>query len=127
MTRERKDTGQKGEDLAARYLQRKGCRIVCRNYRCNIGEIDLVVEDSGVIVIVEVRTKRVPCMVHPEETITWTKATRLIRLAEHYLASRGQDDQPWRIDVIAVEMDSQDVPLRIERYQDAVADAVRQH
>lgn len=125
MTRERKDTGQKGEDLAARYLQGEGCRIVCRNYRCQIGEIDLVAEDSGVVVIVEVRTKRVPCMVRPEETITWTKATRLIRLAEHYLATTGQEDRPWRVDVVAIEMDSADLPLRIERYRDAVAEVVR--
>lgn len=125
MTRERKDTGQKGEELAARYLQGKGCRIVRRNYRCNIGEIDLVAEDSGVVVIVEVRTKRVPCMVRPEETITWAKATRLVRLAEHYLASTGQDDRPWRVDVVAIEMDSDDTPLRIERYQDAVAEVTR--
>ncbi len=122
MTRERKNTGQKGEDLAARYLERQGCRVVRRNYRCNIGEIDLVAEDAGVVVIVEVRAKRVPCMVRPEETITRAKATRLMRLAEHYLVSTGQEDRPWRVDVVAIEMDSQDTPLRIERYLDAVAE-----
>lgn len=125
MTRERKETGQKGEDLAARYLQDQGCRIVCRNYRCNIGEIDLVAMDGNEVIIVEVRTKRVPCMVRPEETITRTKATRLIRLAEYYLASTGQEECPWRVDVVAIEMGSGDLPLRIERYQDAVAEVVR--
>lgn len=125
MTRERKDTGQKGEELAARYLQSKGYRILCRNYRCRFGEIDLVAEDKDAVVIVEVRTRRAPCMVRPEETITWIKATRLIRLAEHYLASTSQDDRPWRVDVVAVEVDSEDMPLRIEQYLDAVAEVVR--
>jgi putative endonuclease len=124
MTRERKDTGQKGEDLAAEYLLGKGYRILCRNYRCHIGEIDLVAEHAGEVVIVEVRTKRAPCMVRPEETITPAKATRLVRLAEHYLVSTGQDERPWRVDVVAIEIGPEGKPVRIEQYQDAVADIV---
>jgi putative endonuclease len=124
VARDRKDTGDKGEELVAAHLQGKGYRIARRNYRCSLGEIDIIAEDGDEIVVIEVRTRRMPCLVRPEETITRAKAARLVRLAEHYLDSTGQEERPWRVDVVAVEMDSSDRPLRVEQYRDAVAEVL---
>ncbi|MHB0868968.1 MAG: YraN family protein [Chloroflexota bacterium] len=124
MTEDRQATGRRGEQLAARYLERAGCRVVARNYRCALGELDLVVEGPEGLIFVEVRTRRQPCLVLPEETITTAKARRLARLAEWYLASRGEEERPWRVDLIAVELSPTGDLIRLERFQDAISGVV---
>ncbi len=124
MTDRRREAGSRGEQLAASYLEQEGYRVVRRNYRCPLGEIDLVVEGPDGLVFVEVRTKRVPCLFRPEETIGRSKALRLVRLAEHYLDATGQQERPWRVDVVAVELGAGDEPTRIERFSDATSDVV---
>jgi putative endonuclease len=121
MTSERQRTGREGEDLAARYLEREGCRVVARNYRCPLGELDLVVEGPEGIVFVEVRTKRQPCTVRPEETITRPKALRLARLAEWYMATTKQEERPWRVDLIAVELGTGDRVRRLQWFRDVTS------
>jgi Holliday junction resolvase-like predicted endonuclease len=83
-----------------------------------------VVQGDEGIVFVEVRTKRRPCLFSPEETITYSKARRLVRLAEHYLVATSQEESPWRVDLVAVELGSRGEPVRIERFRDATADLV---
>ncbi len=97
---------------------------MARNYRCPIGELDLVADGPEGLIFVEVRTKRQPCLVRPEETITRAKAQRLLRLAQWYLAACGQDDRPWRVDVIAVELDAEGRLQRLERFPDATSGVV---
>lgn len=124
MTADRQRTGRSGEDLAARFLEKAGCRVVARNYRCPVGELDLVVEGPEGLVFVEVRTKSQPCLLHPEETITRGKALHLLRSAEWYLSATGQEDRPWRVDLIAVELSAEGKPVRIERILDATSGVV---
>lgn len=126
MTRERKETGARGEEHAARFLRRKGYRILDRNYRCPVGELDIVAEDGGMLAFVEVRTRRAPCLVRPEETVNWTKAQRVARLADYYVVARGLEERAWRMDVVSVQVDSEGSPISIELFQDALADAMRQ-
>lgn len=124
MTSDRQRTGRLGEDLAARYLEREGYKVVARNFRCALGEMDLVAEGAGGTLFVEVRTKRRPCTVTPEETITRAKAMRLVRLAEWYMAESGREDRPWRVDLIAVELGADGRPVRLERFPDVTSDFV---
>jgi putative endonuclease len=121
MADRRRETGQAGEAIASAYLERKGYSIVARNYRCRVGEIDLVAKGPDGLVFVEVRARRHDPMVAPEETIGRAKAGRMIRSAEQYLMGTGQEDVPWRLDVVAVEMGEGGQPVRIEHYQDAVS------
>ncbi len=121
MTSDRQRTGREGEDLAGRYLEKEGCRVVARNYRCRLGELDLVVEGPDGVIFVEVRTKRQPCLVRPEETITRPKALRLARLAEWYLAATGQEERPWRVDLMAVELSAEGKLLRMQRFLDVTS------
>jgi putative endonuclease len=119
------ETGARGEEHAARFLEGRGYRILCRNYRCPLGELDLVAEDSGMLAFVEVRTRRKGAMVRPEETVDWTKASRVARLAAHYLAAHDLEDRPWRIDVASVYVDSAGIPASVELFQDVMADLTR--
>ncbi len=124
MSNERRDAGRLGERMAASFLESRTYRVVQRNYRCRFGEIDLVVEGAEGLVFVEVRTKRRPCLFEPEETITPAKARRMATLAEHYLAATKQQERPWRVDVVAVELDRGGEPARIEHFKDAISDLV---
>ena len=109
MTDERKATGARGEMIAGAYLRRKGFAIRATNWRCRLGEIDIVAQEGPVLVFVEVRTRSSARLGTPEESITPAKRRRLADLAQIYLLfldSAGQPwAGPWRIDVIALQMD----------------------
>ncbi|HEY4688115.1 MAG TPA: YraN family protein [Anaerolineae bacterium] len=120
MADQRRALGQAGEALAVRELERHGYRIVARNWRCPVGEIDVVAEQDGVRVFVEVRTRRGNERGTPLESITPAKQAKLIETAQTYLQENGPDDRDWRIDVVAVEMSPRGQLLRIEVIENAV-------
>ena len=91
------------ERLAADYLSQSGFTILHSNYTCKGGELDLVCDDSGTIVFVEVRARASSRFGTPEETISFTKRRRLVHAATHYLATQRVGDRPCRFDVIAIE------------------------
>lgn len=97
-----KDTlGKRGEQLAAQYLVAHGYRVIDRNWRCALGEIDLVVAATGETVIVEVKTRSSVAFGHPFEAVTAEKLARLRRLAIEWCVQSGVHS-PIRIDVVAV-------------------------
>jgi len=102
MSEERQSLGRWGEEEAARYLCRKGMRIVERNLRTPLGEIDLVVRDRKTLAFVEVKTRRTRAFGTPQEAVGPRKQRQIIRSAQWYLASgKGLGLQP-RFDVLAV-------------------------
>ena len=117
---DRRARGADGERLAAAWLERAGCRILARNYRCAAGEVDLVVEDQGELVFVEVRIRRVGGMVGPEESVTIAKQRRILRAAERYLQATQGMDRPWRVDLVAVEVDGAGRVQRLERVRSVI-------
>jgi putative endonuclease len=104
--RTRRRLGDFGETAAAAYLARQGYEILERQWRTSTGEIDLIARQDGQLVFVEVRTRSSSSYGSPEESITTTKQARLIALAYAYLEAHSLDNSiPWRIDVIAVEVE----------------------
>lgn len=97
----RKALGRIGEEAAVRLLRRRGYRIRERNVRCPMGELDLVAEDGGTLVFLEVKTRSTFDYGGPFEAISPAKQRRLIRLAAYYLASRRLGDRPCRFDAVA--------------------------
>jgi putative endonuclease len=116
---DRKGLGRRGEELAARCLAGKGYEILARNWRCKVGELDLVTRDRGCLVFVEVRTRRGNALGSPEESITKAKQARLATVAEAYVQANDWAGE-WRIDVVAVEMDRRGRLLRVDHYENAV-------
>ena len=105
MTLFRKDTGKMGEDAAVKQLKKTGLRIICRNYRCRLGEIDVIAQDGGVLVFVEVRSLRTAGYGLPQETIGFKKMTRVRKIAQYYLTANKIKNADCRFDVIAVQLE----------------------
>ena len=77
-------------------------RIVERNFRTRYGEVDLVAEDGGALVFVEVKTRRGSAYGSPEESVTPKKRARLVTTAETYLQEHGMEQRDWRLDVVGI-------------------------
>lgn len=99
----RKKTGTAAEKLAARLLVSRGMRVIGMNVRCRFGEIDIVAEEDGTVVFVEVKSKRGRRRGLPEEMLTRQKRLRLTRLASAWLQRHHRPASPARFDVVAVE------------------------
>jgi len=113
----RSETGALGENIAADYLVDKGYTIRERNFRTREGEIDIIADRDGTLVFIEVRTRRSRSCGTPEESITEKKKERLVALAEAYMEDRDDLPDAWRIDAVALELDSNDRVSRIELYE----------
>lgn len=117
---DRRQLGRWGEDLAATYLESVGYEILARNWRSRRGEIDIIARSGQIVAFVEVKTRRGQQFGLPEEALTQAKATRLIQLAQEYLMECELYDVDWRIDLVAVELDSGGKLLRCEHIPNAV-------
>ncbi len=98
----RHELGRRGEGLAAKFLRKKGYRIVDRNVRTPYGEIDLIARQGKTLVFVEVKARSDLSFGRPEEAVGPVKRRRLIRSARHWLAQNGSSDAPARFDVVSV-------------------------
>jgi len=116
-TMDRRSLGERGEALAIAHLQKQGMRIEARNFRCRLGEIDLVARDGETLVFIEVRSRASTGCGLPQETVNHRKRKRLRRLAEFYLL--GREQTPVRFDVVAVLFDREGNLRRLEHIPDA--------
>jgi len=95
--------GRFGEELAVQHLQAQGMTVLCRNWRCSSGEIDVVARDGSALVFVEVKTRSSTLFGDPAEAVSPAKATRLRSLALRWLAAHQDRYYPsLRFDVVAV-------------------------
>jgi len=94
--------GRLGEEAAAAAYVRRGYRVVARNWRCRLGELDLVVERRGVLVVCEVKSRRVGAYGGGYEAVTWRKRAKLRSLAEAFLQETGFRFGAVRFDVASV-------------------------
>lgn len=107
-------TGERAEQIAALYLQRKGLSLVESRYRCRWGEIDLVMQDRRTLVFTEVRLRHSKVFGGAGDSVDRRKQKRIIAAARHYLA--GKPEGPCRFDVVLLERLD---PPRIEWIRDA--------
>ncbi len=118
----RRETGILGENLACEFLGNNGYSIIEKNFRCPGGEVDIVARQQDTLVFVEVRTKRSRNFGSPEESITPIKMERLRNVAAYYWQSHSNLPESWRIDVVAIQMNSRGRVSRIELIENAVSD-----
>jgi len=105
----RQQIGQRGEDLAAKYLQAQGYTLIARNWHCQYGELDVVAQINAVLVFVEVKTRQTSELRQGEEiafaSITPQKRDRVVKSVYCYLDEHGHDaNTSWRVDVLTVSI-----------------------
>jgi len=95
--------GQHAETEALKHLKVNGCQLIISNYNTKGGEIDLIVDDSGVLVFVEVRFRHKTTRGSGAETVTAQKIRKIIRTAKHFLAThKHYQNAPCRFDVVSM-------------------------
>ncbi len=116
----RKDTGNIGENIATKYLEDLGYNIVERNFRCKLGEIDIIAQEKDEIVFVEVKTRKILSYGDPADSVNEPKQKHIYKAAEYYLAIKDKLDQFTRIDVIEVYLDN--IGHKINHIKKAIID-----
>ena len=110
---EKRKFGNEGEHLAETFLQSKGYRLVARQVAIpRIGEIDLIMIDRGTFVFVEVKARHDVSFGPPEEAVTRRKLRTLAACAELWRVRNGRYGQPWRMDVVAVDLSEHPPAIR---------------
>jgi putative endonuclease len=94
--------GRRAEELAAALLEKKGYRILVRNWRRPEGELDLVADDAGTCVFVEVRSRTGDAQGHPLETVNLRKRARVVRAARLFLDAEPVGASGYRFDVVGI-------------------------
>lgn len=105
--------GQEWERLAERKLKAAGYRVLERNFRTRVGELDFVAEQEGVLCFIEVKGRRGTGFGAPEEAVTGEKQRRIFRAAQVYLLRRRKASVPCRFDVVAILEEGSQTDIRI--------------
>ena len=121
---EKQQLGAWGEQRAAAYLATLGYTIVERNWRGQRSEIDIIARNDATLVLVEVRVRRGNQRGSAEESITPTKARRLVNALDEYVYALAERGQPWtgglRIDIVAINLNRDGTNYRLNHLISAV-------
>lgn len=99
----KKRAGREGEELARRFFESKGYKIIAHNYRTKLGEIDLICEKGRSLVFVEVRCRAGSDFGEPEESVRRDKIDRIRQTALHFLSEKGIYDKEIRFDLFCIK------------------------
>jgi putative endonuclease len=116
----RHSRGRVGERQAARFLRRKGHRIIARNYDCPAGEVDLITTDGPTIVFVEVKSRTDASGKDADHTVNAVQRERLIRAAQYFTRRADPLNRPIRFDVVTVYLPATGRPA-IDHFENAFA------
>jgi putative endonuclease len=97
-------TGKEGEKIAAAFLKKNGYRISEINFRCVLGEIDIIAQEKGELVFIEVKTRKSRELGYPEQAVGIRKQKKMSQLALWYLQKNNITDAHARFDVVAITM-----------------------
>lgn len=111
-----KQVGDKGEQIAADFLCRKGYQLLERNFISRYGEIDLVALENDCVVFVEVKTRTTQSFGLPEASITPAKLERIQNAGLMWLQAHPESPEDWRIDVVAIILDGKQQIQDIEHF-----------
>jgi putative endonuclease len=117
-TAKRRTVWHEGERVAWEAYRRRGYRLLARNWRCPLGEIDLVVARDDVVVICEVKARTSASMGPPHEAVDQAKRRKVRMVAEAFLAARGLREARCRLDVAGVRLLA-DGRAEVRVYEDA--------
>jgi len=99
---QKKELGKKGEDLALRFLKKRGYRIIEQNYVCKMGEMDLIAKEKDTLVFIEVKTRTSMYFGPPQLAVTKFKQRQMSKVALYFLKEKKIEDVKARFDVVAI-------------------------
>lgn len=112
--------GAQGETLVHEFLESRGIRVLARNWRCKHGELDIIAEDAGTVVAIEVKTRNGVGYGHPAEAVNRVKLGRIHRLITVWCIENDRQRSPRRIDVAAITMRPYGAPI-VDYYEGLTA------
>ena len=99
---QKKEIGRKGEELALRFLKKRGYQIIERNYVCKMGEMDIIARDRDILVFVEVKTRTSTTFGPPQLAVNPKKQSQMSKVALYFLKEKKLEDVKARFDVVAI-------------------------
>lgn len=118
MSKKRILLGKWGEEQAVDYLNKLGYKICETNFRCNMGEIDIIALDKEILSFIEVKTRKTDSFGDPAEAVNYHKQKKIAKVAMYYLIRNNLDKIECRFDVITVKK-TINSKIEIEHYKDA--------
>lgn len=115
----KKAMGNAAEDTGAAWLESMGMRILERNYRCRVGEIDIIGLMDGMLVMVEVRSRSSADRGSPAESVNYRKKLKLRQVATWYLCKNNKADNACRFDVLSLLYNKNKTSVQIEWIRNA--------
>ena len=104
MTRQRLELGKFGEDLAFRKIKQLGYKEIIHNYRCSLGEVDLIAKDGDTLVFIEIKTRKGRSIAYAKEAVNARKKRQLSKVALAYMKANNCCEAKARFDVVAISL-----------------------
>ena len=108
-----RDIGDKTEKLAAEYLTKKGYKVITTNFRCGMGEIDIIAKDKDYIVFIEVKYRKTDKNGLPREAVTVFKQRTIIKVAKYYLMLYNLYNSNCRFDVVEMKGNLENIEINL--------------
>ncbi len=105
--------GSNGEEIACDFLKKSGYKIIEKNYRCKIGEIDIIACDKDELVFVEVKTRTQKVFGSPVESVNDEKKNHIYRVAQYYITTKKLEQAQIRFDVIEIYIKNNEVNINL--------------
>ena len=121
MKKDRQETGKRGEQIARKCLEEKGYTILTTNFRCRVGEIDIIAKDKHIVVFVEVRTITSNKYGPAYNTVTYPKQRQVKRAALFYISKHNLVNTQFRFDVIGITLNPKTDNYHLDHLENAFA------
>ena len=103
------EKGKLGEEIALKYIISKGGKVIERNYRTKIGEVDLIVRLNGELVFVEVKSRSNINYGYPSESVDYKKKRKITNVAKYYILDNSLENLSIRFDVIEIYLNEKKI------------------
>lgn len=114
-----KEVGSYGESIAENHLRKLGYRILDKNFRCALGEIDIIAKEMNYIVFIEVKSRYGTIYGSPREAVNYNKIRKIYKTAETYILKKKLNNFNFRFDVIEIILNHEDNVYSIRHIEDA--------
>ncbi|MEK7286141.1 MAG: YraN family protein [Nitrospirota bacterium] len=108
-------TGQEGESIAVSFLVQNGYKIVEQNFKCALGEIDLIAWEGETLVFIEVKARSSALFGGPEAAVGFRKQEKINRVALMYLQQKKRTETPCRFDVVGIVKTKEETTITLFR------------